>query len=477
MVFSSMTFLWVFFPLVLALYYSCSFIKNKNIQYSFKNSILLIASLIFYAWGGIKYLFLMLTSILGNYLFALLIDVLDKKEKNKIKKIVFILSITFNIGLLFYFKYINFFEKIIEGIFSCNIGLREVVLPIGISFFTFQSMSYVIDVYLKKIQCQRNLMIVTLYVSFFPQLVAGPIVKYIDIENQLQERHENIDQFVSGVRRFIFGLGKKVIVANLIGNVAEKIFSYDVAGLGTVCAWIGILFYTIQIYYDFSGYSDMAIGIGRMFGFEFCENFNYPYTSLSVQEFWRRWHISLSTWFKEYVYIPLGGNRKGKVRTYINLFIVFLLTGLWHGANYTFLVWGIVYGIILVIERLFLGDLLKRNKFKLLNWLYTMLVVVLLWVFFRAPNINYAFRYIKLLFIYSEGFLSVAQISGLLEWVVLFFAILGAGPIHIIMQRLIINREKGFYLFFDYVCQISILLFSIFLLINNTFNPFIYFQF
>lgn len=477
MVFSSMTFLWIFFPIVLGLYYACSLIKNTKVKFNLKNIILLIASLIFYAWGGIKYLFLMLTSIIGNYVFALLIDLLDKKEKLKLRKFLFIVCIIFNIGLLFYFKYINFFERILEKIFNFEINLKEVILPIGISFFTFQSMSYVIDVYLRKIKCQKSLLIVTLYVSFFPQLVAGPIVKYIDIENQLQERTENIDQFASGVRRFIFGLGKKVIIANLLGNIAETIFNADLITIGTASAWAGILFYTIQIYYDFSGYSDMAIGLGRMFGFEFCENFNYPYISTSVQEFWRRWHISLSTWFKEYVYIPLGGNRKGKIRTYINLFIVFLLTGLWHGANYTFIAWGILYGIILVIERLFLGDLLKKNKFKFLNWLYTMFVVVVLWVFFRAPNIHYAFDFLTKMFTFSHSLIPVAQTVGLLEWIVLVIAILCAGPLHLISQKLNIDRNGKIYLTLDYILQIFILLFSIFLLINSTFNPFIYFQF
>ncbi len=476
MVFSSLTFLWIFLPLVLLINYLLSFIKNQKIKMLCKNINLLIASFIFYAWGGIKYVFIMLASILGNYFFALLID--KFKEKTIVKKTFFVLSIIFNLGLLFYFKYTNFFIDILESIAKANFGLKEVILPIGISFFTFQSMSYVIDVYMNKVDCQKNVIMVALYVSLFPQLIAGPIVKYSDVAEQLLTRQESVDLFVVGIKRFLYGLAKKVIISNVVGEVTEKIFQTQIADMGTSMAWLGIICYTIQIYYDFSGYSDMAIGLGKIFGFNFLENFNYPYMSTSVRDFWRRWHISLSSWFKEYVYIPLGGNRKGKIRTYINLFVVFLLTGLWHGANYTFLLWGIFYGVFLVIERLFLGKLLDKNKFKFINWLYTMFVVVLLWVFFRAENIDYAFKFIAKMFSFSKNNVSIAYSINLWQWIMLFIGMLFAGPMQAIFKKAYVKiKDKTWFFCVDYGFQIVLYVLVIFLLIGGSFNPFIYFQF
>lgn len=478
MVFSSMTFLWIFLPSVLAVNYAFSFIKRDKVKMLCKNIVLLIASLVFYAWGGIYYLVIILASILGNYLFALWIDFADQKQNSASRKAAFALDIIFNLGILFYFKYTNFFVGIIESIAKADFGLKEVILPVGISFFTFQSMSYVIDVYTGKVKCQKNLLLISLYVSFFPQLVAGPIVKYADIEQQLVQRKESIEKFVCGVKRFLYGLAKKVIVSNVVGQVAEKVFSSPINDLSAGVAWLGILCYTIQIYFDFSGYSDMAIGLGKMFGFDFCENFNYPYLSTSVQGFWRRWHISLSSWFKEYVYIPLGGNRKGKLRTYINLFLVFLLTGLWHGANYTFLLWGIFYGVFLVIERLFLGKLLSKNPIKIVNWLYTMSIVVLLWVFFRAPNVNYAFDYIAAMFGANSGTISVVYIINLWQWFILIVGILLSGPMQLALSKVYLRvKDKTWFFWIDFATQIALFALSVVLLINNTFNPFIYFQF
>ena len=477
MLFSSMTFLWIFLPIVLLLNYSFSFIKNEKAKFLCKNINLLIASLVFYAAGGLWYLLVMLGSILGNYLFALWIDKASIKSE-KMKKCAFAFALIFNLGLLFYFKYTNFFISIIENIAHANFGFKEVVLPIGISFFTFQAMSYVIDVYRGKVACQKNLMLLALYVSLFPQLIAGPIVKYTDIENQLKTRTETVDKFVQGIKRFIYGLAKKVIISNAVGQVAEAAFGGEFLNIGTAGAWIGIVCYAIQIYYDFSGYSDMAIGLGKMFGFEFMENFNYPYTATSVQNFWRRWHISLSTWFKEYVYIPLGGNRKGKARTYLNLFIVFLLTGIWHGANWTFLIWGIIYGIFLVIERLFLGKLLEKNKFKFLNWFYTMFVVVLLWVFFRANDVTQAGQYIAKLFNFSAGTTAIPQLINLWQWAMLFVGILFCGPVQRLCSKLYVKvKDKTWFFWVDFCFQIVLLVLCVVLLINSTFNPFIYFQF
>ncbi len=478
MVFSSMTFLWIFLPVVLLVNYLFSFIKNQKIKMICKNVSLLLASLVFYAWGGIWYVLVMLASIIGNYLFALWVDNAAKREKKAERKAAFILSIIYNLGILFYFKYTNFFISIIESIANANFGLKEVILPIGISFFTFQAMSYVIDVYLGKVKCQKNPMLLALYISLFPQLIAGPIVKYSDIEEQLLNRKESVDKFTQGIKRFLYGLAKKVIISNVVGQVAETVFKSPVGDLSSSLAWLGLICYTIQIYFDFSGYSDMAIGLGKMFGFEFVENFNYPYMATSIRDFWRRWHISLSSWFKEYVYIPLGGNRKGKVRTYLNLFIVFLLTGIWHGANYTFLLWGVIYGIFLVIERLFLGKLLEKNKFKFLNWLYTIFVVMLLWVFFRAPDINYAFAFIGKLFNFSSGKLEIQLSIDLWQWFILFVGILFAGPAQKIFKKSYEkNKGKTWFFWLDFITQILLLLLSIMLLINNTFNPFIYFQF
>ena len=480
MVFSSLTFLWIFLPLVLAVNYLFSFIKKEDVKFLCKNINLLIASLVFYAWGGLTYLLVMLASIIGNYLFALWIDRAKTKENpsKKSAKCGFILAIIFNLGLLFYFKYTNFFVGIIESIAHGDFGLREVVLPIGISFFTFQAMSYVIDVYLEKVSCQKNFLLLALYVSLFPQLIAGPIVKYQEIEHQLQSRQENLDNFVYGIKRFLYGLAKKVIVANACGQVAETVFGSELSVLGTGMAWLGLVCYTVQIYFDFSGYSDMAIGLGRMFGFSFNENFNYPYTSLSITEFWRRWHISLSSWFREYVYIPLGGNRKGKWRTLLNLFIVFLLTGIWHGANYTFILWGVFYGVIIVLERLFFKKLLDKNKFKPLNWIYTMLVVMLLWVFFRADNVEYAFGFVGKLFDFSHGTLILPQIIDLWGCCVLVVGIALCGFVQRALEKPYNNiKAKTWVFWVDFALQICLYLLCITLLMNDSFNPFIYFQF
>ena len=480
MVFSTLTFLWIFLPLVLLVNYLFSFIKKENVKYWCKNANLLVASLVFYAWGGLSYIFVMLASIIGNYLFALWIDKAATKQNSSKKwaKCALVFALIFNLGLLIYFKYANFFVNIVESITHGNFGLREVVLPIGISFFTFQAMSYVIDVYQKKVACQKNLLLLALYVSLFPQLIAGPIVKYKDIENQLKSRKESLDNFVSGIKLFVYGLAKKVIIANACGKVAEAVFGSEISALGTGVAWLGLVCYTVQIYFDFSGYSDMAIGLGRMFGFNFNENFNYPYTSLSITEFWRRWHISLSSWFKEYVYIPLGGNRKGKYRTLLNLFIVFLLTGIWHGANYTFILWGTFYGIIIVLERLFFKNWLDKNKVKPLNWLYTMLVVMLLWVFFRSDSIEYAFAYIGKLFDFSVGSLAIYDIIDLWGWCALVVGIIVCGFAQRILEKPYNNiKAKTWVFWVDFAVQICLLLTCIVLLMSDSFNPFIYFQF
>ena len=337
MVFSSLIFLFLFLPVVLVCYYLSG---NR-----FRNYILLGASLFFYAWGEPRYIYLMLFSIVINYFIGLKMDISSKSNK----KLLLLISIIFNLSLLIIFKYADFL-----------FGIKGIRLPLGISFYTFQIMSYVIDVYRKDAEVQRNIFDLALYVSLFPQLVAGPIVRYQTVVEQISIREYSLDKFADGVNRFVLGLSKKVILANQLALVADGVFIKNVANLSIVESWIGIVCYTFQIYFDFSGYSDMAIGLGKMFGFDFLENFDYPYISQSVSEFWRRWHISLGSWFRDYVYIPLGGNRVSKFRLYMNVLVVWCLTGLWHGANWTFVVWGLYYGVFLILEKAFLEKALKK---------------------------------------------------------------------------------------------------------------------
>ncbi len=330
MVFSSLVFLFVFLPLIICLYYLS---KDK-----YKNYLLLVASLFFYAWGEPTYIVIMILSIIANFIFGRQVSI-----ENKYRKIWLTTSVIFNIGMLGVFKYTGFFIDNLNNIFNLNIMNPQIALPLGISFFTFQAMSYVIDVYRHDAKVQNNIFNMALYISLFPQLVAGPIVRYQTIADQIIEREHNLLKFEKGIGRFILGLSKKVILANSLGLLADSVFSTNINDIAILSSWLGIISYSLQIFFDFSGYSDMAIGLGQMFGFEFLENFNYPYISKSASEFWRRWHISLGSWFRDYVYIPLGGSRKGKVRTYINLFIVWFLTGFWHGASWTFIAWGLAW--------------------------------------------------------------------------------------------------------------------------------------
>ena len=339
--------MFTFLPITLLLYYVSPRIL--------KNSVLLIASLIFYAWGEPIYVFLMMGTIIVDYLLAILIDK-NRHEEGKCKYI-FILTIILNVSILGFFKYFGFFVDNINSIFHLNIPFEGLALPIGISFYTFQVLSYIVDVYLGKVEVQYNIINFAAYVTMFPQLVAGPIVQYQTIEDQLNTRQESIVKFGEGVERFIQGLGKKVLLANNIGMLWTTVSAMDTSSISVLTAWLGIIAYTFQIYFDFSAYSDMAIGLGKMFGFEFMENFNYPYISKSVTEFWRRWHISLGTWFREYIYIPLGGNRVSVPKQVRNIFVVWALTGFWHGANWNFIIWGLYYGVLLFIEKFVLKSI------------------------------------------------------------------------------------------------------------------------
>ena len=377
MLFSSLTFLFIFLPLVIFIYY----ISNDK----YKNYILLLFSLIFYSWGEPKYIFLMLLSIVVNYILALIID---KYRKSKLKVYTLIFSIIFNIGLLFIFKYLSFFTININNMFNMNIRILNIVLPIGISFYTFQILSYVIDVYRNDVKVQKNIFVLGTYISFFPQLIAGPIVRYSTIEKQLMKREHNFSMFCDGLRRFFVGLIKKVLIANNVALIADTIFnSTAVSNYNFIILIVALISYTIQIYYDFSGYSDMAIGLGKMFGFTFLENFNYPYIAISITDFWRRWHISLSTWFRDYVYIPLGGNRCSKARWIFNILVVWFLTGFWHGASWNFIIWGMYYAILLLIEKLFLSKFLEKLP-KVIRFIYTFLLVNIGWLIFRIEDLS-----------------------------------------------------------------------------------------
>ncbi|MBO5421507.1 MAG: MBOAT family protein [Clostridia bacterium] len=390
MVFSSTTFLFLFLPAVLILYYN-PIIKSLT----FRNAILIFSSIFFYAWGEPFFVILMLASIFLNWLFGL--GVAKFKDSSPTKARLFVgLSVIVNLGMMFVFKYLTFTLENINALFSTNLDTLDIALPIGISFFTFQAMSYVIDVYRGNGAVQKNPFNVALYISFFPQLIAGPIVRYQTIADQINFRKETFDDFSNGVYRFMLGFCKKVLIANNVAVVADGIFGNSEISVAT--AWVGAIAYTLQIFFDFAGYSEMAIGLGKMFGFHFLENFDYPYISKSVSEFWRRWHISLGTWFRDYVYFPLGGSRvKKKSRLIFNLFVVWLLTGVWHGANWTFVVWGLLYFLLLAFEKLTKFP----EKVKFFNHIYTMLFVIIGWVLFRSDSIADALSYLKTMFFMS----------------------------------------------------------------------------
>lgn len=463
MLFSSMTFVFMFLPVVCALYLLC----KKELH----NPILLVASILFYAWGEPKFLAIMLLTILLNYLGAIYV------EKSVNKKLPLIITIIANLGFLVYFKYFNFILDNINALCHSNIEPLNIIMPIGISFYTFQAVSYVIDVYRGECKAQKDIYKLALYICLFPQLIAGPIVKYHDIENQIDDREVNFDKVTLGVKRFIIGLAKKMLIANTMGAVADKIFMQPADTFSPLTAWIGALSYTMQLYYDFSGYSDMAIGLGLIFGFTFMENFNYPYISKSITEFWRRWHISLSTWFKQYLYIPLGGNRKGKNRTYLNLFIVFLLTGIWYGASWNFVFWGVWNGVFIILEKAtgWCND--SSNRFvNVLKHIYAILVFVIGWVMFRAENMTYAITYIKNMF----GLVKVHDVSynmiyygDYIEILIFITAVLCAMPI---FKNMIYSEKKWIKLTVN-IWLILLFLISAATIANSTYNPFIYFRF
>lgn len=464
MVFSSLIFIWMFLPVV--------FIGYIILPDRFKNITLLFVSLIFYAWGEPKYIVLMICSIFINYIIGLLMDRYENKKKQ-----ILIIGVTLNIAILGYFKYFNFLIDIINLFIKQDLTLLDISLPIGISFFTFQILSYIIDLYRGQYKAQKNIVNLALYISFFPQLIAGPIVRYKDINQQLDSRQQTLEQIAAGIRRFIYGLGKKVIIANTVAQCVDKIYAIDYVGISGATAWIGAMCYMLQIYYDFSGYSDMAIGLGKMFGFEFLENFNYPYLSASIQEFWQRWHISLGTWFREYLYIPIGGNRKGVSRTYINLLIVFIVTGLWHGASFNFILWGLYHGLLQIIERVGLSNILKKHK--VIAHLYVFITVIFGWVLFRAEGLTQAIGMIKRMVLpweYKEDVLVMGSIFGNKTLLIVLIGILGCGLFQYVVKKIrLAEKWKNSYLEMVYCAMVFVL--CIVMLAGNTYNPFIYFRF
>ena len=484
-----MLFLWVFLPAVLVVNLILGLVPaEKKTRIMLKNRFLLLASLFFYAWGGVYYLLLISAVIIVNYFGALLIVRAGgnaktvqrmKRGQNGTQKLLLFVTVLLDLGLLFYFKYFNLLIHTIERIARMEtgaFGLKEVILPIGISFYIFQALSYVADVYRGKTRIQRNFFDFALYVSLFPQLIAGPIVQYKDIEAQIYGREENSEKFAYGIMRFCYGLGKKVLLANVLAEAVDQIWKLDLAKIGPSLALFGTVCYTLQIYYDFSGYSDMAIGLGAMFGFKFKDNFRAPYVAYSVQDFWRRWHVSLSSWFKEYVYIPLGGNRLGLVRTCINLFLVFLLTGIWHGANYTFFLWGIYYAFFIILERTVTGKYLEKHR--LIGRIYTILIVSFGWILFRAPSLKEAVLYIGGFFRFTAWDYSVLQFMSMKMLLALIFGVFLSGAVSWRIGRSYKkNRSKMLVRIADIVLEAAILMLCIFMLAKGTYNPFIYFQF
>ena len=461
MVFSSAIFLFIFLPAVLAIYY-VSPIRCRN-------TILLLASLFFYSWGEPKNVFIMIFSICTNWIGAQLIHKYQKKKS--LQTLFFVITILFNIGLLFYFKYTDFLIQNVNSIFHTNFNLRNIALPIGISFFTFQILSYIIDVKHNNVQVQKNLLDLGLYISFFPQLIAGPIVRYIDVSKQIKKRTIDIQKFNDGCIRFMTGFSKKILIADQLAPYIKDIFASH--GISAPSAWLGIIAYALQIYFDFSGYSDMAIGLGKMFGFNFLENFNYPYISKSIREFWHRWHISLSQWFRDYIYIPLGGSRCGRIRILFNLFIVWSLTGFWHGASWNFVFWGIYYFTFLVLEHSFLGEVLEKIP-KMLQHLYTIIVILIGWVFFRETGLSNAFTYIYNMFTLSDtmwiDFIYVIDRKFIFCILVGLFI---STPIIPTIKQYMGNKAIKLY----GVLAISLFVISIAFLLGTGFSPFLYFRF
>ena len=470
MLFSSITFLFIFLPLTLLLYYL--------VPFRMKNYVMLAASLIFYAWGEPVYIILMILSIILNYFCGQ--DIYEKRDNARAMKMSLMFGVVMNLLILGFFKYYGLLMDTINAILPIDIPYRVLALPIGISFYTFQAMSYLIDVYRKEVKPQENVLYFALYISMFPQLIAGPIVRYIDIEEQLKERSINSTKFGEGAMYFIRGLAKKVVLANTFGSIYEQVAAMQMGSFSTLTAWVGAIAYAFQIYFDFGGYSDMAIGLGKMFGFEFLPNFNYPYIAKSITDFWRRWHISLSTWFREYVYIPLGGNRCTPSRHILNLLIVWMLTGLWHGAQWNFMFWGLYYGVILILEKYLWGSKIEKLP-AAVQHIYAFVLVLFGWVFFFSPTLGYAGQYLKVMFgigakgiFDKQGFFMIFT-----NWLLIVIAILASAPRGYKLLKKITGCWQSEEVRTIVTCAVYIAMFllCIAFLVTEKYNPFLYFRF
>ena len=466
MLFSSIPFLYYFLPSVLILYF---IVPNK-----LKNTVLMLASLVFYGWGEPKYVVLMIASIVIGYFSGILIEAFSEK---KLSKVFLGISVAVNIGFLAYFKYADFFIENFNAVMGLSISLLRIALPIGISFYTFQILSYTIDVYRKNVAAQKNIINLAAYITMFPQLIAGPIVRYSDIAKQLEERTHSFENFSKGIRRFVLGLGKKILIANALGELCDIFKSSD--DKAVLFYWLYAVAFGLHVYFDFSGYSDMAIGLGRMFGFKFSENFKYPYISKSATEFWRRWHMSLGTWFRDYVYIPLGGNRVSKPKWFFNIFVVWFLTGFWHGAAWNFIIWGLFFAVLLIVEKVFLLKYLHKSR--VISRIYTLVAVGISFVIFNATDMKEAFSYIGGMFGAGEIPLASAEFFYYLKSfaVTLVIGIIGATPIVKNTVEKVFENSKAskFIWVLEPVGLVVLLAVMTAFLVDGSFNPFLYFRF
>ncbi len=459
MVFSSLVFLFRFMPVFFLIYYL--------VPSRFKNIVLFLGSMVFYAWGEPKYTILILCSIVVNYYFASSIERFNPVFRRTERRIILFLAVFYNVGMLFIFKYLGFLISIINSVSGADIPEPVIPLPLGISFYTFQILSYVIDVYRENVEAEKSILNLGTYLVMFPQLIAGPIVKYSRVEKGLKRRKMHPINIDNGLRTFVLGLGSKVIFANSLGNIWSACQEAGFANISTLFAWLGITAYTLQLYFDFSGYSLMAIGLGEMLGFRFPKNFDHPYAAGSITEFWKKWHMTLTSWFREYIYIPLGGNRKGILRTVLNMLIVWLITGLWHGAAWNFVIWGLYYFVILLIEKLFLKKFLDKIGF--FGWAYTILIVMLGWVLFASPSLGDALIFISRMFTINPG-------TDFIEYFNTYWYFLAAGaffasPLPAVWYKK--NRHSAVSFFF----LIAVFLISVGLLVDSVYNPFLYFRF
>jgi alginate O-acetyltransferase complex protein AlgI len=466
MVFSSIVFLYIFLPLMLLLYF---IVPSK-----LKNAIMILASLVFFAWGEIRYIFIMLVLAVMDFICG---KQITKYQNNKKKKIIFLMiNVVVNLGILFFFKYADFIITNINNLTGLSIPLLNIPLPIGVSFNTFQSLSYIIDVYRGTVKCEKSFYNYLTYTTLFPQIIAGPIVRYETVDEELETKNISMDNFSAGMKRFIIGLGKKVLIANSVGALWNTIETGNYSELSMLFAWMGIIAFALQIYFDFSGYSDMAIGLAQIFGMKFDENFNYPYISKSITEFWRRWHITLSSWFRDYVYIPLGGNRKGLAIQIRNILIVWFLTGAWHGASWNFILWGVYFGVILILEKLFLLKLLDKLP-NIIRHIYAIVIILVSWAIFAFEDLAKVGEYMKAMFINSNFWNYEALYYLQNYWVLILIGAICSIPLwKKIKEKIDSKNRKGLELITT-LGYVAILILSTASLVTNSFNPFLYFRF